>query len=115
MKTIIYHNSRCSKSREGLCILEDAGEDVEIRNYLKDPPDYKELDHLLKLLKAEPLDIIRQKEPVFKEKYAGKKLTRKQWIEAMIQNPVLIERPIVVRGKKAIIGRPPSLIKELLH
>ena len=114
MKTIIYHNNRCSKSREGLCILEDLGADVEIRDYLLVPPTYEELDNLLKLLKAKPLEIIRQKEDVFLEKYAGKTRTRKQWIQAMMKYPILIERPIVVRGDQAIIGRPPTLIKDLL-
>ena len=65
MKTIIYHNTRCSKSREGLCILEELGADIEIRDYLLVPPTYEELDNLLKLLKAKPLDIIRQKEEIF--------------------------------------------------
>jgi len=114
MKTIIYHNSRCSKSREGLCLLEDLGEDVEIRNYLKEPPGYEELENLLSMLKAEPLDIIRKKEAVFQELYEGKDLSRKEWIEAMIEHPVLIERPIVVKGNRAVVGRPPSLIRELL-
>ena len=114
MKTIIYHNNRCSKSREGLCILEDLGAEVEIRDYLQVPPTYEEMDNLLKLLKAKPLDIIRKKEPVFLEKFAGKTRTRKQWIQAMMKYPILIERPIVVRGDRAIIGRPPSLIKDLL-
>ncbi|MBX2931414.1 MAG: arsenate reductase (glutaredoxin) [Chitinophagaceae bacterium] len=114
MKTIIYHNPQCSKSREGLCVLEEIGEDVVIKNYLIEPPTYKELENLLKLLKVKPLDIIRKKEPIFKEKYEGKKLTKKQWIEAMIQDPILIERPIVVRGDKAVIGRPPTLIKDLI-
>ncbi len=114
MKTIIYHNSRCSKSREGLCVLEDLGEDVEIRNYLQQPPSFEELDELLNLLKIEPLQLIRKGETVFKELYAEKELSRKEWIEAMIANPILIERPIVVKGNKAVIGRPPSLIKDLL-
>lgn len=114
MKTIIYHNTRCSKSREGLCILEEMGADVEIRDYLLIPPTYEELDNLLKLLKAKPLDIIRQKEEIFQEKYLGKKRTRKQWIQSMMKYPILIERPIVVRGNQAIVGRPPVLIKELI-
>lgn len=114
MKTIIYHNTQCSKSREGLCVLEEMDADIEIRNYLLVPPTYEELDHLLKLLKAKPLDIIRQKEDVFQEKYAGKKRSRKQWIQAMMKYPILIERPIVVRGDQAIVGRPPILIKDLL-
>jgi len=95
-------------------MLENLGEDVEIRNYIKEPPSYKELADLIKLLKVEPLDIIRKNEPIFKEKYEGEKLTKKQWIEAMAQNPILIERPIVVRGNQAVIGRPPSLIKDLI-
>lgn len=114
MKTIIYHNTRCSKSREGLCLLEEMGADIEIRDYLMVPPTYEELDELLKLLNAKPLDIIRQKEPVFLEKYVGKKRTRKQWIQTMMKYPILIERPIVVRGNQAIVGRPPILIKDLL-
>ncbi len=114
MKTIIYHNTRCSKSREGLCILEELGADIEIRDYLLVPPTYEELDGLLKLLKAKPLEIIRQKEEIFLEKYAGKQRTRKQWIQAMMKYPILIERPIVVRGDQAIVGRPPILIKDLL-
>ncbi|WP_300663518.1 arsenate reductase (glutaredoxin) [Fluviicola sp.] len=114
MKTIIYHNTRCSKSREGLCILEELGADIEIRDYLLVPPTYEELDNLLKLLKAKPLDIIRQKEEIFQEKYLGKKRTRKQWIQSMMKYPILIERPIVVKGDQAIVGRPPVLIKDLL-
>lgn len=113
MKTIIYHNTQCSKSREGLCILEEFGSDVEIREYMKTPPTYEELDELLQLLKAKPLDIIRQKEEIFQAKYAGKKRTRKQWIQAMIKYPVLIERPIVIANGKAVVGRPPSLLKDL--
>lgn len=115
MKTIIYHKTRCSKSREGLCVLEEMGADIEIRDYLMVPPTYEELDNLLKLLQAKPLDIIRQKEPIFLEKYVGKTRTRKQWIQAMMKYPILIERPIVVRGNQAIVGRPPSLIKDLIN
>lgn len=93
--------------------MEDLGADIEVRDYLKVPPTYEELDHILKLLKAKPLDIIRKKEDLFLEKFAGKTRTRKQWIQAMINYPILIERPIVVKGDLAIVGRPPILIKEL--
>ncbi len=115
MKTIIYHNARCSKSREGLCILEEMGVSVEVRNYLATPPTFEEIDHLLSLLKAAPLDVIRKNESIFKEKFSGKELSRSQWIQAIVEHPVLLERPIVVRGNKAVVGRPPSLIKELLN
>lgn len=113
METIIYHNAKCSKSREGLCILEDIREDVIIREYMKDPLSYEEIDELLKLLDVKPLAIIRQKEPIFKEKFEGKKRTRQRWIKAMMKYPQLIERPIVVSNGKATVGRPPELILEL--
>lgn len=114
MKTIIYHNPRCSKSREGLCALEDMGQDISIRNYLVDPPQFDEIEHLLQLLNVEPLAIIRQKEQLFLEKFKGKTLSRKEWIEAMVEHPILIERPIVVMGNKAVVGRPPQLIIDFL-
>lgn len=95
-------------------MLEDLHEDVIIRNYIIEPLSYKEISDLLKLLDVQPLDIIRQKEPIFQEHFAGKKLTKKQWIDAMVKYPILIERPIVVKGNKAVIGRPASLIKELI-
>ena len=115
LETIIYHNTMCSKSREGLCILEEIAsqEDVIIREYMKEPLTYEEIDNLLKLLKAKPLDIIRKKEAIFQEKFEGKKRTRQQWIKSMIKYPELIERPIVVSNGKAAIGRPPELILEL--
>jgi arsenate reductase (glutaredoxin) len=113
METIIYHNTMCSKSREGLCILEEIQEDVIIREYMKEPLSYEEIDELLKLLNVKPLAIIRQKEDIFKEKFEGKKRSRQQWIKAMVKYPELIERPIVVRNGKATVGRPPELILEL--
>lgn len=114
MKAIIYHNTQCSKSREGLCILEEVQQDVEIREYLKNPLSFEEIEELLNLLEIKPLQLIRQKEDVFKEKYLGKKKSRKDWIKVMVRYPQLIERPIVVRGNRATIGRPPSIIKDFL-
>lgn len=113
METIIYHNTQCSKSREGLCILEEFKGDILVREYMKNPLSYEEIDSLLKLLNAKPLDIIRKKEEIFKTKYEGKKRTRQQWIKSMIKYPELIERPIVVANGRAMVGRPPELIKEL--
>lgn len=111
---IIYHNPRCSKSREALALLQDNKCEVEIRDYLKEPPSKKELKELLKKLKCKPLDIIRKKESLFLEKFAGKKLSDAKWIEVLTKNPILIERPIVINGKQAIIGRPPELVLSIL-
>lgn len=101
----IYHNTRCGKSRCALQVLEDGNTPFEIVEYLKTPPTVAELEHLLRLLNKKPLEIIRTKEPVFQEKYAGKTLSDREWIQAMAENPILIQRPIVVSGDKAWIAR----------
>ena len=111
---IIYHNNRCSKSREALALLEESNCEFEIRDYIKNPPSKKEIKELLALLKCKPQDIIRKKEPVYVDNYEGKKLTDAQWIEVLAKNPILIERPIVINGNKAIIGRPPQLILDII-
>ena len=110
----IFHNNRCRKSREGLAILESCGKDFEIVNYLENIPTKSELQDILHLLDISPMKLIRKNEAVWKENYKGKTLSDNELIEAMIKNPKLIERPIVINGKKATIGRPPELIKEIL-
>ena len=110
----IYHNTRCSKSRDVCTILEKKKVKTEIVEYLKTPPTAAEIKELLKMLGIKAVDLLRKKESVFLDKYAGKNLTEAQWIKAMAQNPILIERPIVVKGKKAIIGRPPEKVLEFL-
>ena len=114
MKTIIYHNARCSKSREAMCVLDVPGADIEVIEYLKTPPTVEQLTGLIGMLGMKAADLVRKKEPVFLEKYAGKKLSPKQWIAAMVKYPVLIERPIVVKNGKAVIGRPVEKVIELL-
>jgi arsenate reductase len=114
MKTVIYYNPRCSKCREALCLLEEKGEKVEIIEYLKDTPTQKELIEVIKKLKIKPEDLVRKSEELYKDKYADKKLTGRQWIKIMADNPILIERPIVIKGGKAIIGRPPQLVVDIL-
>ena len=109
----IYHNPRCSKSRETLSILKDNGIEAEIIEYLKDTPTEKELKTLLNQLQLNAVDILRKGESIFKEEYKGKDLTNEEWIEAMVKHPKLIERPIVVKGNKAILGRPPQKVLEL--
>lgn len=110
----IYHNPRCSKSRQGLQILEEAKVPFEIIKYLDYPPTIDELTKLVKKLGISPIQLIRKGEAVWKENYKGKALTDTEIIEAMATHPKLIERPIVIDGNKAVIGRPPVLIKDLL-
>ena len=110
----IYHNPRCSKSRQGLELLKDSNNDFEVVKYLDNPPTAKEISELIKLLDITPIQLVRKGETIWKENYKGKTLTDKQIIEAMATYPKLIERPIVVNGKKAVIGRPPTLIKNII-
>lgn len=112
--TKIYHNTRCSKSRSTLNILEEKGEKFEIVEYLKNAPSKEELMSIISMLGIEPLALIRKGESVFKEEFKGKELTDNEWIDAMIKHPILIERPIVVKGNKAAIGRPPERILDIL-
>lgn len=113
MKTIIYHNNRCSKSREALCLLEEHGAEVEIREYLKVPPSVKEVTELLNLLQIPASDLIRKGETLFKEQFKDKTFTNSEWIRILAENPVLIERPIVIKNNKAVIGRPPVKVLDL--
>ncbi|MCB9335348.1 MAG: arsenate reductase (glutaredoxin) [Flavobacteriales bacterium] len=110
----IYHNPRCSKSRQTLQIIQDANADVEIIEYLNAIPSKNELKDILNKLRMKAEDIIRKGENDFKENCKGKNLSEEEWIEAMIKYPKLIERPIVIKGNKAVLGRPPENVKELL-
>jgi len=106
----IYHNPRCSKSRQGLAILQEAKVDFEIIEYLKTPLSEKELKAILSKLKIDAIDLVRKNEAIWKENYKGKELSNEQIIKAMAENPKLIERPIVIHKNKAVIGRPPENI-----
>jgi arsenate reductase len=109
----IYHNTRCGKSRCALQEITGTGEPYEVVEYLKTPPSAAEIQHLLDLLGKKPLDIIRRKEPVFEEHYKGKNLTDTEWIQAMVDHPILIERPIVVAGNKAWIARDEQSLADI--
>ena len=113
-KVTIYHNPRCTKSRQTLQLIRDAGVEPEIVEYLKSPPTTAEVDSILKKLKLEPLEAMRRKEVVYSELGLNGDTSREDAIRAMAENPILIERPIVVRGRKAIIGRPPENVNNLL-
>ncbi|MBX2959554.1 MAG: arsenate reductase (glutaredoxin) [Flavobacteriales bacterium] len=109
----IYHNPRCSKSRETLAIIQKAGKQVEIIDYQNQVPTEKELIAIIKLLGINAEDLVRKGEDVYKEKFKGKKITQQEWVKILIEHPKLIERPIVINGDKAIIGRPPEKVLEL--
>ena len=110
----IYHNPRCRKSRETLKIIEESGNEVEIINYLENIPSEDELKEILIKLNIQAEDLLRKGESIFKENFKGKILSENQCIEIMVKNPKLIERPIVVKGDRAILGRPPQNVEGLL-
>ena len=110
----IYHNPRCGKSREALQLLENSGKDFEIVKYLEEVPSFKELSEIIKKLQIKPVDLVRQNEKIWTENFKGKTLSDDEIIQAMISNPILIERPIVFNGDKIAIGRPPENISKIL-
>lgn len=114
-KITIFHNTRCSKSREAMDILKENHCEIEVVEYLKETPTKKELKDLLMKLGLKPFEIIRTKEPIFEKKFKGKKFTDAEWLQIIIENPVLLERPIIVDGYKAVIGRPVEKVIELLN
>jgi len=110
----IYHNPRCSKSRQTLALLQENGVEPEVVLYLDDAPTTDELKNLLIKLGISPMQLVRKGEAIWKEKFKGKELTDDEVIAAMIANPKLIERPIVVKNNKAVLGRPPENALELI-
>jgi arsenate reductase (glutaredoxin) len=110
----IYHNPRCTKSRATLDLLRQRGIEPAVVVYLETPPTAAELRAIVTKLGIEPEQLVRKGEDVYKSKYAGKALSDEQWIKAMVDDPVLIERPIVVQGERAVIGRPPANVEPLL-
>ena len=115
MTTKIYHNPRCSKSRQTLALLHENELDVEIIEYLKTPPNAKQLTEIIDMLGIKPRDLLRKGEKEYKEAGLNNmELTDKQIIDAMLAHPKLIERPIVIKDDQARIGRPPELILEIV-
>ena len=112
--TTIYHNPRCSKSRQTLQLLEDKNEDLNIVKYLEEPPTKEELKRILELLNIKPIALVRKNEQIWKDNFKGKDLSQEEIIDAMLNNPKLIERPIVVKGAEASIGRPPENVLSIL-
>ena len=113
MTTTIWHNPRCSKSRQTLALLEERGISPAVRLYLDDAPSTTEVTQVLSQLSIEPWELLRRGEKVFKELGLGKDTADEALIEAMSANPILIERPIVIHGGGAALGRPPENVLEL--
>lgn len=111
---IIYHNTRCSKSRCALDLLRQQGIEPQVVEYLKDAPTEEELGKLVMKLGIPAEQMVRKSEALYKEKYKGLQLNEHEWIRVLHENPQLIERPIVVRGHKAVIGRPVENVQELI-
>ena len=114
MDTIIWHNPRCSKSRQTLALLQERGIEPEVRLYLEAPPSSGELADVIARLGIDPWALLRRGEAVFKELGLSKDSGSKTIIEAMCQHPILIERPVVIRGDRAALGRPPETVLTLL-
>lgn len=115
MAVTIYHNPRCSKSRQTLQMLRDRGIEPEIVEYLKTPPSADELDAVLAKLGMEPRALMRTKEVAYRDaSMADESLSRRALIDLMVANPIVIERPIVVNGARAALGRPPESVLSIL-
>ena len=111
----IYHNPRCRKSRETLALLQDRNLEPEIVLYLEDPPSVAELRAIVGQLGIAAEELVRKGETIYKEQFKGKQLSEAEWLQVLHDHPKLIERPIVVTGKGAAIGRPPEKVLEILE
>ena len=115
MSVTIFHNPRCSKSRQTLSLVQEKNIDINIVEYLKTPPDISQLKQILKKLGYEPRQLMRKSEQIYKDLDLGNEnKTAEDLVIAMAQNPILIERPIVLSGEKAAIGRPPESVLNIL-
>lgn len=112
--TKIYHNPRCSKSRQALALLEEKNENIEVIKYLETELSVDQLTNIITMLEIPPLQLVRKNEAIWKENFKTKSLSDKELIEVMVENPKLIERPIVIKNGKAAIGRPLSNILDIL-
>jgi arsenate reductase (glutaredoxin) len=114
MTDFFLHNPRCSKSRAALELVHDAGVELPVREYLREPLSVDELRRIVQMLGVRPIEIVRRGEPQYRELGLGDDTPDEEVLRAMAEHPILIERPIVVRGGRAVVGRPPESVRELL-
>jgi arsenate reductase len=114
MGVLVYHNGECNKSNSACSILQEKGIDITYKFYLHEPMTTGELKNLLKKLQLPATEILRKIDPLYIEQYEGKEMSEDEWIETIVANPILLQRPIVVNGDKAVIGRPPEKVLEIL-
>lgn len=110
----VYHNNRCSKSRQTLDLLKKNSNDFEVFHYLESEIDPKELTFIIEKLGVKAEDLVRKSEDLYKELFKGKRLSAQEWVDAMVKYPKLIERPIVINGHKVALGRPPENVLSIL-
>lgn len=110
----VFHNPRCGKSRAALALLQERGIEPHVIEYLRTPLTRGELQTLLQKLGLEAEQVIRKGEDVYRQHYSGKSMSSEQWLDALVAHPILLERPIAVKGQRAVIGRPPENVLQLL-
>jgi len=114
MEILFYHHPRCTKSRQALAILEKQVHPLKVVEYFKTPFSFQELSEIITKLNITPLELVRKNETIWKEQFKGKEMTDDEIVQAMVDNPKLIERPIAITIKGAVIGRPPEKVLELI-
>jgi arsenate reductase len=114
MGILIYHNGECNKSNGTSAILQEKSLDVTYKFYLHEEMTVEELKGLLKKLQLPATEILRKIEPLYIEQYEGKEMSEDEWLQTIVANPILLQRPIVVNGDKAVIARPPEKVLEIL-
>ena len=114
MTDLFLHNPRCSKSRAALELVHDAGVELPVREYLRDPLSVDELRRIVEMLGVRPIEIVRRGEPQYGALGLSEATPDEEVLRAMAEHPILIERPIVVRGGRAVVGRPPETVREIL-
>lgn len=113
-KITIWHKPNCSKSIQAMRFLRENEIEPEVMLYLETVPDETQLTAVLKKLGIPAEELVRKKEPIYKEKFAGKTMTEEKWVKALMKYPILIQRPILIKGKKAVLGRSDAELNEIL-
>jgi arsenate reductase len=111
---VLYHNNRCGKSRSALALLREKGLEPEVRYYLVEPPSPPQLRELLRKLGMKAEALVRKNEPLYRGKFSGRTFSEEEWVDILAANPILIQRPVFIRGERAVVGRPPEKVLELL-